>query len=407
MARTFNFWLGFGHGSVGRAQPRPLRDPRVDVLRGLALVMIFINHIPANPLAAATLAAWGVADAADLFVLMAGFSAAMAYGIQIDRKGVLAGSLPIGRRVATLYLVQALLFVVVCGLVVAAMHRFDNPLYAEAINIWPVLHDPVNALREAAMLRYQPYYLDILPLYILLLASFPLVYVTARRSPALAMALSLGLWGYVQVTGINLPTAPEHGDWFFNPFAWQLIFTIGIIASLWVRAHGLWRPSLQAFWLAAAIVIAGFVLRSPWSEVWQIAALPPLPESMIITADKTSLAFARVIYALAFVAMLWHVLPSDPLRVETGIWRHLARMGRHSLPIFATGTILSILAHIVNVETGGGLVGNYGSSIVGIVMLCGLGSMLAWRAKILSERQPFPGMAKDVGKDTGKAALAA
>jgi hypothetical protein len=363
------------------ALAKPLRDPRVDVLRGLALVMIFINHIPANPLAAVTLASWGVADAADLFVLMAGFSAAMAYGVRFERHGFWQGSLAVWRRAAWLYLVQAMLFVVVCGLVIAAINLFDNPLYAEAVNIWPVLHDPAHAGMQAGFLRYQPFYLDILPLYIVLLAAFPLMYTLARVSPLAALCVSAGLWAMVQATGINLSTAPEYGGWFFNPLAWQFIFTIGVALSLWTRAHGLVRPSPRAIAIAGLVVAAGFVLRSPWSEVWMINAIPPLPDAWIITSDKTSLGVWRIVYALAFVVLMWGVLPHDAARVEAGPLRHLARMGRHSLPVFVLGTVLSILAHIANVETGGGLIGHGVSSIMGLILMFGLGSVLAWRAR--------------------------
>ncbi len=355
-----------------------------------ALLMIFINHIPANPLAAFTLASWGVADAADLFVMLAGFSAAMAYGPMMDRHGFWSGCMPVARRIAVLYAVQALLFVMVCGMMISAMSLFSNPLYAEAINVWPVLHDPWRALREAAFLRYQPFYLDILPLYIVLLAAFPLIYGVARRSPALALAGSLSLWGAAQIFGFNFPTAPEYGQWFFNPFAWQLIFTIGIVGSLWVRHRGLWTPSRWGVLIAVAVVVAGFVLRSPWSEVWQIRSIPALPEAWIIVGDKSSLALSRVAYALAFAAVLWRILPRDERVVEHGAWRHVARMGRHSLPVFAFGTLLSITAHILIVEAGSDLISYYSVSVAGILLMVGLGSGLAWRkttSKAVSDKR--------------------
>jgi hypothetical protein len=369
------FLLNPSQNSLGK----PVRDPRVDILRGLALLMIFINHIPANPLATITMASWGVADAADLFVMLAGFSAAMAYGPVMDWNGFWSGCSPVARRIAVLYAVQALLFLIVCGMMISAMSLFSNPLYAEAINIWPVLHDPWRAIREAAFLCYQPFYLDILPLYIVLLIGFPLIYAVAKRSPALALISSFGLWSATQVFGFNFPTAPEYGQWFFNPFAWQLIFSLGVVGSIWVRQNGLWTPSWFVVVIAAIIVIGGFVLRSPWSEVWQITTIPALPEAWIVVGDKSSLALSRVIYAVAFSIVLWRVLPRETLVVECGLWRHVARMGRHSLPVFAFGTLLSITAHIVIVEAGSEWINYYTVSMVGILLMTGLGSGLAWR----------------------------
>jgi hypothetical protein len=359
---------------------KAMRDPRVDALRGLALMMIFINHIPANPLAAVTLASWGVADAADLFVLLAGFSAAMAYGARIDREGLMRGSKPVFRRAGTLYGVQALLFIGLTLLVLFAMRRFDNPLYAETVNIWPVLDDPLRALGFAAILRYQPFFLDILPLYIVLLAAFPLIYVTARHAPGVTLLASLALWGAARVFGWNFASGPGHGGWYFNPFAWQLIFTIGVVSSLWVRAHGLWRPSRLVAGLGLAVLIAGFLTRSPWSEVWQVASLPAMPEAWMLSGEKTNLDIERVIYALAFVAVFWRLIA--PCRVAASpVLGWLAMMGRHSLPVFALATMLSMAAHVAVVESRSGLVGFLTVSVLGALLLSGLGRILDWRSR--------------------------
>src|SRR6266487_3160746 len=56
------------------------RDPRIDVLRGLALLMIFVDHVPDNLLSLITLRNFGFSDAAEVFVLLAGFSSMLAYG---------------------------------------------------------------------------------------------------------------------------------------------------------------------------------------------------------------------------------------------------------------------------------------------------------------------------------------
>jgi hypothetical protein len=321
-----------------------------------------------------------VADAADLFVLLAGFSAAMAYGPRIDREGVLKGSQPVFRRAGVLYGAQALLFIGLTLLVLFAMRRFENPLYAETVNIWPVLDDPLRALGLAALLRYQPFFLDILPLYIVLLAAFPLIYVAARRAPGVTLIVSLGLWGAARGFGWNFASGPGHGVWYFNPFAWQLIFTIGILSSLWVRAHGLWRPSRLAAGLGLAVLIAGFLTRSPWSEVWQMSSLPAMPEALMLSAEKTNLAIERIVYALALVAVLWRLVAPANVDASAGL-RWLAMMGRHSLPVFALATMLSMAAHVAVVESGSGLVGFLAVSVLGAMLLSGLGRILDWRSR--------------------------
>src|SRR5665213_1304563 len=73
------------------ANRRLPRDSRVDVLRGLALLMIFIDHVPGNLLSLVTLRNFGFADAAELFVLLAGFASMAAYGRIFSRDGIVPG----------------------------------------------------------------------------------------------------------------------------------------------------------------------------------------------------------------------------------------------------------------------------------------------------------------------------
>jgi hypothetical protein len=76
--------------SVSR-KPKSARDPRIDFLRGLALITIFIDHVPANPFNLLTMRNFGFADAAELFVVLAGISSMLAYGSGFERKGARSG----------------------------------------------------------------------------------------------------------------------------------------------------------------------------------------------------------------------------------------------------------------------------------------------------------------------------
>ena len=52
----------------------------IDFWRGLALLMIFIDHVPENVFQHVTQKNFGFSDAAELFVFLAGVSVALAYG---------------------------------------------------------------------------------------------------------------------------------------------------------------------------------------------------------------------------------------------------------------------------------------------------------------------------------------
>ena len=113
-------FLLLGRGPGGTAASAG-RFARIDVIRGLALLIIFINHMPGNVIAAWMPHNFGFSDGADAFVLLAGVSATLAYGNLIERQGLTVGALKIGARLWTLYIAHLALFIVVCGVVAAAV----------------------------------------------------------------------------------------------------------------------------------------------------------------------------------------------------------------------------------------------------------------------------------------------
>src|SRR6266700_4041067 len=58
--------------------PFGTRDVRLDLFRGLANWAIFLDHIPHEVLSSFTTRNYGFSDAADLFVFISGYTAALA-----------------------------------------------------------------------------------------------------------------------------------------------------------------------------------------------------------------------------------------------------------------------------------------------------------------------------------------
>ena len=86
------------------------RDPRLDVFRGICLVMIFINHVPGTVFEGFTSRNFGFSDAAEGFVLMSGIAAGLAYSndFRAASMRLWTGLARVWRRVWTLYLVHIL-----------------------------------------------------------------------------------------------------------------------------------------------------------------------------------------------------------------------------------------------------------------------------------------------------------
>ena len=212
------------------------RDPRIDVLRGIALVMIFVDHIPGNTLSLVTLRNFGFSDAAEVFVLLAGISSMLAFGRVFEREGARSGLRRIVLRLARIYLFQIGLLLTTLAIVLlwTTHHHLQPTLVA------PILNAPVSGIARGLTLHAVPGYLDILPLYLVLIAVFPVVYLGLRFSPGLTLGVSAAIWLAVNLDpNLNLPNWMNGGRWFFNPFAWQLLFTIG--AALAMRGRRPWR----------------------------------------------------------------------------------------------------------------------------------------------------------------------
>ena len=175
------------------------RDIRLDLFRGLALWFIFVDHIPENRFSAFTLQALGFFDAAEVFIFLSGYTAALVYGRSLDRNGFVISTAQVYRRVWQLYVAHLFLFVVLSAIVSYVIGRFGSPIYAEELGVGDFLTEPHVALVRALTLEFQPTFLDILPLYIVLLAAFPMVLVALRRSTWLALVPSLCLYGAVYV----------------------------------------------------------------------------------------------------------------------------------------------------------------------------------------------------------------
>jgi hypothetical protein len=312
----------------------------VDALRGVALIMIFIDHVPGNLLSLMTMRNIGFADAAELFVLLAGFASMVAYGGSFDRQGVLPGLLRVLLRVLRLYLFQVLLLLAVVGVITAWVHHFGVEPESGA----PFVHTGLNGLRHGLTLQALPASLNILPLYIVLLGLFPVIYGLIAISPFVAFFASGALWVWVNLDpSINLTNWLDGRGWYFNPFAWQFLFVIGALGALLLRRYDGNLPCPP--WLrAAAWAYLGFALlaTAPWDENWGWFVLHPIPIDM---PEKTVLAPLRLLNVLAFALLALSSTRFRALSERPVLW-WLVACGRNSLEVFALGTVMALICRL-------------------------------------------------------------
>jgi len=340
-------------------RPSAPRDERLDTLRGLALVMIFINHIPGNFWEDWTSRNFGFSDAAEAFVLMSGISAGLAYGnfFRPPAMQFWTGLARVWKRVWTLYLVH--LLVTAWALAIAAF-------FARALNLPALLHanvvdwfylDPLGFLIGIPLLTHQLGYANILPLYAVLLFVSPLALILAWRRPRLLLLLSGLLWLAAAQFRISLPNYPMEGQWFFNPLSWQLLFVIGLLTGIALKDHRRFVP--VRLWLqilaAAYLLLALTASLSDWFSAGFGHTLWLLQEHgaprWITTFNKSYLHVPRLLHILA-LAYLLSTLPIVRRLCAAPAAAPLALLGRQALPVFALGTVLCYVGQGIKSHTG-------------------------------------------------------
>ncbi|HWT10520.1 MAG TPA: OpgC domain-containing protein [Roseomonas sp.] len=354
------------------------RDLRVDFVRGFSLWAIFVNHTPGNWLGYVTPRNYTLADATEAFVLLAGYAAGLAYGLVLDRQGWFFAASRVMGRVFTLYVAHIFLLVVFTAQVGLSAARLDSAAYLDELHLDPFAADPYRALLEALLLRYQPSFLNILPLYITLLALFAFTMPLLRR-PWLMLAASTALWAAARVFDITLPSWRGE-DWFFNPLAWQLLFFIG--CAMGYRPPG-GRP-LSLPWrrwaglLCAALLAAGAVMTVLIYFRWDIAeARLPAFAPYLAAIDKASLHPMRLLTILALTYLIAHLVPKDAAWLRSRPARPLILMGQQALPVFCAGIALSFLGRVA-LEEAEGWAMQAAVNLGGAAALVGLAVLTAW-----------------------------
>src|SRR4051812_14234949 len=79
------------------------RELRLDLFRGLALWLIYIDHVSPDLLTWFTIRNYGFSDAAEIFIFISGFTAALVYGRATFESGIVIGTARVARRVWQIY----------------------------------------------------------------------------------------------------------------------------------------------------------------------------------------------------------------------------------------------------------------------------------------------------------------
>ena len=290
------------------------------------------------------------------------------------KQGWLFAAADVVRRAWTLYIAHIFLFVVFAAQVGLSASALDRADYLDEIHLDVLGDAPYRALLEALKLHFQPAYLNVLPLYVVLLLMFA-VALPLLRWPAVLAGASLTLYAAARLFPFNLPSWTG-GGWFFNPFTWQLLFMMGAILSF---APG--EPPRRTRPLdAAAIVIVMFGLLMQW-VVWVYpsvtSSLPPTLGHILMVVDKEGLHPFRLLSILALTWLTARLVRSDAAWLRSRLASPFVLAGQHSLPVFCAGIFLAFLGRLAT-EANSAAPAQIGVNLVGAISMWGVGAVAAW-----------------------------
>lgn len=336
------------------SEPRPApsppartRDASIDIVRGLALLTITINHITGFTdrmhmvgMQFPTLTLWGFSSAAETFFLLSGYLVGAVYFSAERDPSVATFARRVWQRSGKLYVYNLGLFLALLPLCLGSRDLARLSFFDYFIQRGP------TSIIDFLLLYVQPYCLEILVTYMALLAAAPLFAALLRWQPLVAVAASLGLYWFAhQNPWFNIRGGTPVGDWLwnFNPASWQLLFFGALAAGRFQllrrierRAAGNWRWLILPFLLFAGLTL--LFLSQHWFSF------------EVLYQSKIRIGPVRVAHAMSVCWLIMSILWVWPRLQRTWLMRQCAVIGSNSLQTFVVSVALSYAAGYIWIE---------------------------------------------------------
>ena len=363
---------------INATLPDKGRDLRLDLFRGIANWAIFLDHIPDNVVNWITTRNYGFSDAADLFVFISGYTASFVYARMMIERGFVVGATRLFKRVWQLYVAHIVLFVIYIVAIAFLAVRFGDSEIINDFNVAGLIDHATDTLGQGLLLKFKPVNLDVLPLYIVLMGFFPPVLWMMLRQPDLTMLASIALWLLARYFGWNFRAYPA-GTWYFDPYAWQVLFLFGSWCALGGarRAMNLITAPITLY-VCIAYLLFALVMTMAGRFADFGAMFPDWLYSAFNPNDKTYLAPYRFIHFVVIVIMVIRFIPKDWPPLEWKVFDPPIVCGQQSLAVFCVGVFLSFVAHFLLSLSSGSLFVQILVSLAGIAIMTTVAYYISW-----------------------------
>jgi hypothetical protein len=358
--------------------PTSDRDLRLYLFLGVANWSIFLDHIPDDVVNLITARNYGFSGAADLFIFISGYTAFAYYGRMMLERGSLVGATRIFKRAWQLYAAYVVLFVTYIAFIGYVAGQYSTTDIIGDFNVAGLIDHPIRILAHGLFLQSRPLNLDILQLYTLLTMSLAPVLWLMLRLPNLTMIGSVALYVAARQFEWNLSSYPE-GDWYFNPFCWQLLFVFGGWLALGGARRFAWALKsrfildLGLVYLAFALVMT---LARRFPELGQL-----FPASMLDSFDangKVNLAPYRLLHFIIVVFVVTRFVAKDAAWLKWPVFNPLIKCGEESLAVFCVGVFLSFIGHFELTLSSGSVTAQVLVSVTGIAIMTLVAYYISW-----------------------------
>jgi hypothetical protein len=355
-------------------------DLRLCLLIGIAAWFLFLDHVPHNAVSLLTMRNFGFSGATDLFVFVGGYTAAILYGKMMMERGFVVTATRIFKRLWQLYAAYVVLFVIYIDLIGYVARKSGAPELIGEFNVTGIVDHTIRTLIYGLLLQAKPLNLDVLQLFIVLMAFFPVVLFGMMRRPNLTMVGSIGLYLVARELDWNLSSFPD-GRWYFNPFCWQLLFVLGawlaLIGARQMQAVRALRniPTMRVaaclyLLFAFAVTVAGNLPR--------LTGI--IPHSLLdaFPSNDENLTPYRIVHFLALALLFTYVVPRNWRGLRWQMLQPIMKSGQEWLAVFCAGVFLSFAGHLVLITSRDSLAIHVLVSFGGILIMTGVAYYVSW-----------------------------
>ncbi|MET3952149.1 OpgC domain-containing protein [Arthrobacter sp. UYEF36] len=361
-------------------QDENVRDRRVDMLRGMAILFVVVNHVGLTSLfQLLTQETIGAVSGAEFFVLLSGAVLGMVYGPRVrDNLGDVVDKTT-GRSwklyVTALTVVMTVFVISLIPLIqssvltaftdegtgavgsAAAGRSYDLYSGVEGLLQFPV---PAWLIPKILLLEFGPWQFNIMGLYVVLLLLSPLIlWALSRKLAWLVLLVSGALYTVGALSRIRV--LPSQFEDSFPLLVWQVLFVVGLTAGYNRRPLVEWfsrHKSVLAFCTLLTVLFALFAWSNPYLSNAYDVRLALLPDALHQTLysgyfGRTYLGAGRLLNVLLVVITAYTLLTAYWKLLERALGWFLIPLGQATLYVFIIHVFLILaLANIPALQLG-------------------------------------------------------